>query len=202
MTFQTIFNNAEAIAINKMKKVAQTISRDGVVRTISLGGQVWEFEVKLPDGPSYSSYRSIIEKIESLDRVTSSTVYLNTATTWLNGYQGNYSNITGTVIVSFTSGNTLNIISGPNLQSGYKFRSGDYIQLGTSGKVYTVVDDVPFSSTTITVHRPIRDAVNTYTLAIAHNVKWNVVCVKFPRWTIFERNQVRWDGPFVFAEAF
>ena len=30
---------------------------------------------------------------------------------------------------------------------------------------------------------------------------WNVICIQKPKWTIFARNQVSWDGPFVFMEV-
>ena len=30
---------------------------------------------------------------------------------------------------------------------------------------------------------------------------YTVLCVSFPQWTIFSRNQVSWDGPFVFVEV-
>lgn len=30
---------------------------------------------------------------------------------------------------------------------------------------------------------------------------YSVICVEFPQWTIFSRNQVSWSGPFVFFEA-
>ena len=29
---------------------------------------------------------------------------------------------------------------------------------------------------------------------------YTVLCVEFPEWTIFSRNQVSWSGPFVFQE--
>jgi hypothetical protein len=29
----------------------------------------------------------------------------------------------------------------------------------------------------------------------------NVTCVSLPQWTVFARDQVSWDGPFVFAEV-
>jgi hypothetical protein len=29
---------------------------------------------------------------------------------------------------------------------------------------------------------------------------YTVLCVQFPEWTIFSRNQVSWSGPFVFQE--
>ena len=30
---------------------------------------------------------------------------------------------------------------------------------------------------------------------------YTVICVDFPQWTIFSRNQVSWSGPFIFYEA-
>ncbi len=30
---------------------------------------------------------------------------------------------------------------------------------------------------------------------------WDVICVDMPTWTIFARNQVAWNGPFVFYES-
>jgi len=201
--FQTVIDNAEAISFNRRKKVAQTTSRDGTVKSTSLGGQVWEFEVSLPNGPKWSEYRPLIEKMEALDRVTVGTIQINKAAhSWLTGYQGNLASLSG-IGVSFTSGNTVTITSGATgLSAGqFRFRSGDLIQLGSSGKVYSVVDDVAHNGTTITLHRPVREAAGSYTLFVGQNVTWSVICVQFPKWTVFARDQVGWDGPFVFAEA-
>jgi len=201
--FQTVIDNSEAISFNRRKKVAQTTSRDGTVKSTSLGGQVWEFEVSLPNGPKWSEYRPLIEKMEALDRVTVGTIQINKAAhSWLTGYQGNLSSLSG-IGVSFTSGNTVTITSGATgLSAGqFRFKSGDLIQLGSSGKVYSVVDDVAHNGTTITLHRPVREAAGSYTLFVGQNVTWSVICVQFPKWTIFARDQVGWDGPFVFSEA-
>lgn len=199
--FQTVIDYAETLSINKKRKVAQTTSRDGTVKSTSLGGQVWEFEVKLPDGPAWTTFRPLIERMEALDRTTVGTIQINKAAhSWISGYQGNLTNITG-VNVSYTSGNTVTITSGATLASGYRFRSGDLIQLGTSGSVYSVVDDVLFNQNTVTLHRPVREAAGSYLLKIGQNVTWNVICVQFPNWTLFARDQVSWSGPFVFAEA-
>jgi hypothetical protein len=198
--FQTVFDNASSISFNKKKKVSQTISRDGTVKSISLGGQVWEFEVKLPDGPKWSEYRPLIERMEALDRTTVGQVQINDAgLSWLSGYQGNLTTTTG-ITVSYSSGTSLTITAGGSLGAGNKFRSGDFVQLGT-GSVYTVVNDVPYDSNTITVHRPVREAAGSYSLVVGPTVTWNVICVQFPQWTIFARDQVAWDGPFIFAEA-
>jgi hypothetical protein len=32
------------------------------------------------------------------------------------------------------------------------------------------------------------------------NESYTVLCVEFPEWTIFSRNQVSWSGPFVFQQ--
>ena len=199
--FQNVINNAESIAIFKRKKIAQTAARDGTVKATSIGGQLWEFSVKLPDGPAWSEYRGIIEQMEALDRVSTGEVQISSAgQSWISGYQGNLIDVSG-ITVSYTSGNTLTLTGGDTLGSGYKFKAGDLIQLGTTGGVYSVIADVAYNSTSVQVHRPIREAAGNYTLVVGQNVKWNVICVQFPRWRIFARDQVGWDGDFIFVEA-
>jgi hypothetical protein len=199
--FQTVFDNAEQLSFNRRRKVATTTSRSGVVKATSIGGQVWEFEVLLPSGPAWTEYRPLIEQMEALDRVTIGQVQINKAgQEWITGYRGDLTNITA-VTVSYTSGNTVTITGGATLGSGFRFKSGDVIQLGTTGAVYSVVNDVAYNATTVTLHRPVREAAGTYTLRVGPNVVWNVLCVSFPNWNLFSRDQVGWDGPFVFVEA-
>ncbi len=201
--FQTVIDNAESISITRRKKVAQSISRDGTVKATSMGGQIWEFEITLPNGPQWSVYRPLIEQMEALDRVTVGTIQIAAAAqSWISGYQGNLSTLSG-ISVSFASGNTVTITAGATgLTAGqFKFKAGDFIQLGSSGSVYSVAADVAYNATTITLNRPVREAVATYSLIVGQSVTWNVICVQFPKWTIFARDQVGWDGPFVFAEA-
>ena len=204
--FQSIIDNAESISFNRRKKVSQTVSRDGVVKSVSLGGQVWEFEVQLPAGPSWSEWRPLIEKIEALDRVSTGTIQINhSGHAWLSGYQGNLTNVTNIVVsnTNTTATNLLNITAGGTglTPSQYKFRSGDLIQLGSSGRVYSVVEDVGANATSITVNRPIRESTGSFTLLVGQNVSWTVICTSFPKWTIFQRNQISWGGPFVFSEV-
>ena len=201
--FQTVIDYAETISINRRKKVAQTISRNGVVKSTSLGGQVWEFEVKLPDGPSWTTFRPLVEAMEALDRVTVGTIQLNNAgQSWLSRYQGDLASLSG-IGVSYSSGNTVSITSGATgLSSGqFRFKAGDLIQLGSSGSVYSVVSNVAHNGTVITLNRPVREAAGSYSLIVGPSVTWSVICVSFPKWTIFARDQISWDGSFVFAEA-
>jgi len=76
MTFQWIVNNAETISVNRKKQVSTTTARNGIVRAVSRGTQPKRFEVKLPDGLPWSSFRSDILAAEVLDKITSATITL------------------------------------------------------------------------------------------------------------------------------
>lgn len=200
MSFQWIIDNAESISINSRPVVAATQSIDGVVRTTTLNVAPWRFEVKLPDGPRWSDYRQAIATAEALDRITPGNIQISTSgqTSWLNKYQGNCAN-TSAVTASWSTGNTITLTGG-QAASGFNFRAGDYIQLGSSGSVYKVAADVAYNSNTVTLHRPLIDAAGSGTLRIGPAVVWTVLCTDFPQWNIFARDQVSWAGPFVFVE--
>lgn len=198
MSFQTVFDNATSIRINKKKKVSVTTSRSGVVRSTSLGGQIWEFEVQLPDGPRYSEYRPLIEAMERYDRVTTQSI--NITQSYITGYQGDISNLSGAT-ATFTSGNIITITSGLTGVSGYRFKAGDLIQLGSGGSVYSVAQDVGYNANTVVLNRPVRESAGSYSLIVGPSVSWEVLCVSFPEYTVFGYDQVSWSGPFVFVEA-
>lgn len=199
--FQYVFDNAESIAINRRAVTAQTQSRDGTTRTVSRGGQIWRFDVKLPDGIRWSDIRPYIEAIDYADRYTVGTVSLSNSgyTTWLSGYQGDAPGLLG-FAASWTAGATsITLTSTPTITGDYIFRAGDIIQLGT-GRVYTVRSNVAVGATTVYLNRPVLDATGAGNLKLAENVTWEVVCVDMPTWTIFARDQVSWSGNFVFYE--
>lgn len=199
MSFQYVIDNAETLQVNTSKIVASTQARDGTVRSVSRGGQVWTFTVKLPDGPRWSDERQDIAKIAALDRVANANIQVNTAgQNYVYGYQGNVAN-TSAVTASWTTGNTITLTGG-QAGSGYNFRAGDILQLGSAGKVYMVVADVASGNNTVTLNRPLIDAAGNATLRLGNACTWNVVCTSMPDWTIFGYNQVQWSGPFVFVE--
>jgi hypothetical protein len=202
MSFQWIIDNAEQISIDRRQVVATTQARDGTVRAVSRGGQAWRFTVKLPDGPKWTQFRSLISQAEKLDRVSLGTFkFSNTGHQFLVRYQGNSANYTGFVAQAVKGASSLTLTTSPVTSSGFKFRAGDFIQLGNSGKVYTVASDVAFNSNTVPLHRPILDASATYSLRVAENCEWTVLCTDFPQWTIFARDQISWGGPFSFVES-
>lgn len=202
LAFQTIFDQAESISINTRATVAQTISRSNVVRSVKRGGQVWRFEVRLPDGMPWSEMRPYIAQIEAADRYTQGIVQINNSgyNTWLTPYQGNSANSTG-FAASWTQGsNTITLTSSPTTASGYKFKAGDFIQLNT-GRCYVVAANVAYNSNTVTLNRPVLDTTGSGALKVGPNCTWTVICTDIPSWTIFSRDQVSWSGAFVFYEA-
>jgi len=203
MSFQWIIDNAESIGIDRRRVVGSTQSRDGSVRAVSRGGQAWRFEVRLPDGPRWTDYRQYISQAEALDRTTSSTVQFNdTGLNWFIKYQGNSVNYTGFIATITQGSNTITLTTSPTTSSGFKFRAGDVIQLGASGKCYTVAADVAFNSNTVTLHRPVIDSsASGVALRVAENCVFTLICKDFPTWNLFARDQVSWSGPFIFYEA-
>lgn len=203
MSFQFVIDNAAQISINRKPIVSTTFSRDNTPRTVSRGGYTWTFEVTMPDGPSWEDYRPLITKIEKLDRFTIDTIRLNNpGHSWLSQYQGDQPNPNLTVNVPSIATSSVIITSGVTITSGFIFRAGDFIQLGANERVYTVADDVAWNQTTVPLHRPlINQLAGNTTAIIGPNCEWKVLCVQFPQWRLFARNQVSWDGSFVFQEA-
>jgi hypothetical protein len=203
MSFQWIIDNAESISIERKRVVASTTSRSGVVRAVSRGAQAWKFDVKVPDGLRWTDIRPLISAAENLDRVTAANIQIpNSGLSYITKYQGNSVNSTG-FSASWTKNNTtITLTASPTTSSGYKFRAGDFIQLGGGGgKIYTVAADVAYNETSVTLHRPILDETGSGVLWVGNNVIWSVICTQFPTWTIGAYNQVFWNGTFTFSEV-
>lgn len=199
MSFQWIIDNAESIIIDRRPVLATTQSRSGVVRTVSRGGQLWRFEVTLPSGPRWTDARPNIAKYEALGRLQTGTFKINhPGHAWLSKYQGTLN--PGSMVANVpSSGNTITLTSG-HTGTGYALRAGDFIQLGSSGSVYSVVNDVAAGSTSVTLHRPIIDPAGSTPLLVGPACQWKVRLADMPSFNIFARDQVSWTGPFVFVE--
>lgn len=200
MSFQWIINNAESISMNRQEVVAATTARDGTVRSVGRGNAPWRIEVKLPDGPRWTDLRQNISAAEKFGRGNYASIQFNTSGhSWIVGYQGNSVNYTGFAASWVAGNNYITLTSSPTTSSGYKFRAGDFIQLG-SGSVYTVSTDVAYNSNTVYLNRVVIDVSASGSLKVAENCIFKVICTQFPTWTLFARDQVSWSGPFVFQE--
>lgn len=75
--FQYVFDKAETIAIDRKAMVGQSITRSGIVRSVSRGSMPWRFIVKLPDGIPWTDARTYIKAIDEADRFTVGNVALS-----------------------------------------------------------------------------------------------------------------------------
>lgn len=205
--FQYVIDYANQMSISRRPVSASTLSRDGILRAVNRGGAYWRFEVTMPNGMRWTDWRSKITELETLDRATAGSFTLsNTGLSWLVKYLGDATNLTNTFRATWTKyDNFITLSASPTLTSGqYKFRIGDFIQLGPNGKVYNVVQDVAYNSNTVYLHRPIIDATNVNpaspNLQIGPACSFTVQCAQFPKWTLMARDQVSWDTPFILVE--
>ena len=199
--FQWIVNNATAMSIDGRGVVAQTATRENVIRTVSRGGRVWKFTITPSPGATYVEARPYLAKLDQMDRITAAEINFNhTGFEVLNQYLGTGS---GPYTISGISGTTC-IVSGFIFGDEYAARAGDWLQIGASGSVYQVVEDPALGNgVTVTLNRPIDEAAGSYTGYFGPNVNWNVICVQRPSWSLVPAGNnmlVNWSGDFVFYE--
>ena len=207
MSFQWVIDNAESISINNLRQTASTTARDGSVKIASRGYQPRRIEVKVPDGILWETIRSYINDIEQKDRISTEDIqFNNSGYDWMFAYQGDYTNLTaisgGVAEATIVNGSaTITLTNSGTLTSGqFKFKKGDFVQLGTDS-VYTVTQDVAYNSNSVVLNRPVVEADATgVVLQTGENCVFTVRCINFPQWTIYGFKQVAWSGPFVFVE--
>lgn len=215
MSFQWIIDRAESISINRKRVVASTTARDGTVRSVSRGAQVWQFDVKVPDGIPWTELRANITAAEQLDRVSTASIALsNSNINWMFGYLGTPQTVPTDIRFRTVAGQASQIEIFDRyfppyvtISTGQKILgAGDIIQLGTNGYVYTVVEDVIYNPSNpdfpkATLHRPlVTTTFSGNVMRIGRNCAWTVICTNFPDWTIIGRDQVGWSGSFTFVE--
>lgn len=202
--FQWIIDNASGMSIDGRGVVAQTATRENVIRSVSRGGRVWKFTVTPSPGQTYVDARPYLARLDQMDRITPATITLNhPGFENIYGYLGSGSGgFTVTVPVG-TNVTTCTITAG-TLPSGYVCRAGDWLQIGSSGSVYQVVDDPSTGNgVTVTLNRPIDEAAGSYTGYFGADVTWTVLCVQRPTWSLTPAGAnmlVAWSGDFVFWE--
>ena len=216
---QWIFDKAETLSINKGPIISQTITRDQSVRTVSRGGAVWRFNVKVPDGFKYSDIRWRINEMELNMKTSTSTIQLsNPGYEYIVAYRGGLSSLQRsaltmkyTTAMAATDTTKFEVSGLPALGSGitestFIFGIGDIIQKAGSKYVYTVNSDVlrgSGSTVQVPVHRTILDTPSDTATAINIGAacSWTVICTQMPGWKIVPYDRVQWDGEFQFYES-
>lgn len=201
MSYQWIVDNANALVINRVGIVSQTVSRDQGVRSVSRGGKIFKFKVTPSPGLLWTNpeVRAAIGAIENANRYTVVNISFNKPSLkYILGYMGN---VTGAQTASVTRGATTFTVSGGTISNGYRFRSGDIIQFAANKTVYSVAADVPYNSSSVTVTRPIQDNTGTYTVITGQSVSFSVICTILPEYKITPLGIIEWSGDFEFSEV-
>jgi hypothetical protein len=165
---------------------------------------VWKFNVTPSPGKTYVESRPYLAKLDQMDRITIADINFNHAGFEnIIGYLGSGTGGFTVVVPAGTSVTTCTITAG-TLASGYVCRAGDWLQIGSTGSVYQVVQDPAVGNgATVTLNRPIDEAAGSYTGLFGVNVNWSVVCVQRPVWSLVPAGNnmlVSWTGDFVFYE--
>jgi hypothetical protein len=213
MSFQWIIDNAESISIVKRPVVSQTVSRDQKIRSVSRGGNVWKFAVKMPDIMTWNNNsRGYLESIEVIAMLESQSINLSKTTyDWITKYRGDAVS-TATMTFKYntaqSASNTFKFELGnlPGAVGSYLLRAGDFIQPTGSKYVYSVVGAVTKGSATtqlVEVHRSILDTPSdtAVTIKVGPQVSWTVICTKIPTWTFVGKELIQFNGDFEFQEV-
>jgi hypothetical protein len=202
MSLQWVLDYAQQVSVNRRPIVSSTQTRSGYVRTVSRDLSFWTIEASLPEGMRWSLHRGNINDLEGQDRFTTEFIgFRNAGINYLYGYQGDNPTYTGWT-ATWLSGASIILTNGPTITSGFIFRKGDILQLGSAGHVYQVTADVPWDEVNVPLHRNVINAsVGTYDLFIGRDARFKMKCVQFPQWQMIDYDQVGWSSPFVFQEV-
>ena len=201
MSWQPIFDNCANLQVEYRPQVAQTQTRSGVVRTVDRGNAFWRYVVTMPNGvPWTEEFRTVTAGYTQKDRLNSDTVnFANSGFSWMFPYRGDETNIANVRINVLSDQFTF--ATGVTITSGFVFLAGDLIQ-PVGGRVYLVTENVAWNDSVIPTHRPpVDETAGTYDLRTGGDCEHTVICTSLPNWYFVERNQVAWDGSFVFQEV-
>jgi predicted oxidoreductase len=111
MSFQYFVNTASNISIDNRPTVAQTISRSGMVRSVSRGNSVWRFTVTPATGPQYADLKGYILDAKTTGKDTTFNLQFNhSGHEFLYDYQGDDTGATTRDVVVNPSTYGYNII--------------------------------------------------------------------------------------------
>lgn len=222
---QTIINNAQGLSIDRRKVVGLQITNNEIPRTTQTPTkQPWRFVVDMPASLRYNEARSLMEALDTIDRVTPEIVTFSNASciSWIFKYQGELTvgEIANITVDDFT-GNQLTLgnlpaITGNITANTVIFQPNDLLQIGAAN-----AHPYPFTSTTqilrgsgsnvvVTTNRPNILSANTVGngIIVGNDCQFNVFCSNMPTYKLIPGGAVIQNGTVVnnalleFSDAF
>jgi hypothetical protein len=220
MSIQTIINVCETLQIDRRKVVGVQYTRSEIAKISSTPTRnPWKFELNVSAGLQYSKCRSLIEDLDSLDRMNTETVSFNgvPGQSFIFAYQGvmTGAQVSAITVQSFT-GTNLVLTNLPAVgvvgASNALFKKGDFIQLASYPHPFTVTQDVvrgtntaTTATVTLSVHRPnfITASVVGQTIKVGNDVQFKVFCPNMPTYRLVPGGTdaiVEWTSAFQLYE--
>jgi len=195
MSFQTIFDIQQSMAVNNRRMVGQQVARSGYITVAQyLTAVPWVFTIQPHAYLYYPQVRDIIQTIDNKDRQLPEQIsFASTNLQWFVKMRGT---ATAATLNGTPTANTQTLA----LTSNGTFKAGDFIMVG--GYVYKVTADSAGSS--VNIHRPLIGLPTSgTTVFLGTACTFNVVAESCPTYTLNPMTDgafVQWDQPFVFRE--
>ena len=212
MSIQTIIDKAQQIEIDRRRMVGQTISRSQRLKTAERStAQPWKFKVTPPGMLPWAESRSLIETIDSADRVEETEVSLSNVAgmQYITEYRGQLNKADIDAMTIYAVGtDTLTLTTLPAVSSSTViFAKGDYIQPANSRYPYTVAETCTrgtSTTTSVTLHRNVITSEGI-TLTGQHvnygnTCTWRLVVSGLPSYQLVPGKFVQYTGDFELIE--
>lgn len=198
---QTIIDNCNGLGINRRKVVGIQFTRNEIPRvSLTPTTNPWRFTLDMPSSFRYNEARSLIEAIDTLDRVSPQIITFsnNPCINWIFRYQGtmNSSQINNITVTSFI-GNQLVLGNLPVIPSTrVLFEPNDLIQIGTHTFPFTSTTRVTRGTTstvTITTNRPniISTGVVGDGITVGNDCDFYMFCPNMPTYKLIPGGYVK-----------
>lgn len=212
MSFQTIIDIHQTLAVNNRRMVGQQVSRSGQMRVAQyLTSVPWVFTVAPHNYLYYPQVRAIIQSIDNADRQNPQQITFSADNLkWFTEYQGDLTELQASALtlasVPAPNSQTLTIGNLPSVVStAAVFEAGDFIQIGAYPyKVTSQVLRGSGGTVDVPIHRPVIGTPSTGTLdAVGKHVTFTVVAESCPTYKLNPMTDgawVEWEGEFIFRE--
>ena len=205
MSFQTVFEIQQSMAVNNRRMVGQQVSRSGYMTVAQyLTAVPWVFTVTPHNFLYYPQARQIIHAIDNKDSQLPETITFSSSNlSWFTRYQGDVTAPAFT-LASTPAPNTQVLSMNVTAGAGYAFRAGDFCMV--NGYTYKVTADVLRGTgvASVPIHRPlIGTPASGTTVYVGNNCTFTVVAEQCPTYTLTPMTNgafVNWNDAFVFRE--
>ena len=186
------------MSIDRRKTVGIQFTRNEIPRVSQTPTKnPWKFELDMPSSLQYSQYRSLMEALDLLDRISPEIITFsnNSLLNWIFAYQGVMSaGQLGTITVTSFVGDqlTLNVSGITAASTAVIFQPNDLIQIGSAN-----VHPYPFTSTTqvlrgsgstvvVTTSRPniLTGTLTGLGIIVGNNCQFNMFCPNMPTYKL------------------